>query len=124
MIHLDSHVLAWLYAGETDRFSVKALRLLEREELMVSPMAVLELQYLFEVKRINQPGQLVFDDLARRVGLRLDDRPLVEVVSASLQLSWTRDPFDRMICAQSLSEGAALLTADRTIHEHLELAVW
>lgn len=124
MIHLDTHVLAWLYAGERDRFSARARKLLEREELMVSPMAVLELQYLFEVKRISQPGRLVFDDLAGRVGLRLSDQPLSEVVSASLPLGWTRDPFDRMICAQALSQGAALLTADRTIHENLDLAVW
>ena len=91
---------------------------------MVSPMAVLELQYLFEVQRVNQPGRIVFDDLASRMGLALDDRPLAEVVTAALQVQWTRDPFDRLICAQALDVGAALLTADRAIHKHLDLAVW
>ncbi|HXH57083.1 hypothetical protein [Iamia sp.] len=39
-------------------------------------------------------------------------------------LDWTRDPFDRIIAAQTLAAGARLLTKDLTIRDHLGLAVW
>ena len=37
---------------------------------------------------------------------------------------WTRDPFDRLIAAQAIVADAPLVTADRTILEHLPLATW
>lgn len=39
-------------------------------------------------------------------------------------LTWTRDPFDRLIAAHAIVAGAPLLTADRTILENLPQAVW
>lgn len=39
-------------------------------------------------------------------------------------LTWTRDPFDRMIAAQAIVADAPLVTADRTILANLPLAVW
>ena len=45
-------------------------------------------------------------------------------VRAAASLGWTRDPFDRMIAAHAIVADAPLLTADRTILEHLPLATW
>ena len=39
-------------------------------------------------------------------------------------LSWTRDPFDRMITAHALSFSAMLCTRDGTIREHYQHAFW
>jgi PIN domain nuclease of toxin-antitoxin system len=39
-------------------------------------------------------------------------------------LTWTRDPFDRMIAAQAVVADAPLLTADETILDNLPLATW
>ncbi len=64
------------------------------------------------------------ETLARQIGLRRCELPFADVVDASLQESWTRDPFDRIVVAQSRLRGAALLTKDRNIHDHFDEAVW
>ncbi len=44
--------------------------------------------------------------------------------SAAVGLTWTRDPFDRMLAAHSLAAGLPLLTKDASILENLDLAFW
>jgi len=39
-------------------------------------------------------------------------------------LSWTRDPFDRVITAQAATDGSSLITKDEIILHHYENAVW
>jgi PIN domain nuclease of toxin-antitoxin system len=41
-----------------------------------------------------------------------------------MELSWTRDPFDRTITAQALVEGQRLLTRDWIIRENCSIAFW
>lgn len=69
-------------------------------------------------------AQSVLDELARSAGLAESATPFAAVVAASGSLSWTRDPFDRMICAQAVVDGDTLLTRDRRIRAHLESARW
>jgi PIN domain nuclease of toxin-antitoxin system len=124
MIHLDTHVVAWLYAGRVDRFSSTALKLLERESTAVSPMAALELQYLYEIQRLTEPGGRVLADLEKRIGLTVAEVSFTEVAAAAHALTWTRDPFDRLIVAQALIQQVPLLTADKGIRKNFEQAVW
>ena len=123
MIYLDTHVVAWLYAGMLERFPPLVRERLEGD-LAISPLVELELQYLFEVGRTSVPADVVISDLRQRIGLETSDASLVAVVEVARSLDWTRDPFDRLIAAQALSDGLALLTADKTIRAHLDLAVW
>ncbi|MSU25039.1 MAG: hypothetical protein EXS32_14625 [Opitutus sp.] len=46
MIYLDTHVVVWLSAGEVARLGARARVAIETQELRVSPMVLLELQYL------------------------------------------------------------------------------
>ena len=46
------------------------------------------------------------------------------MTKAAADLTWTRDPFDRLIAAHAIVAGAPLLTADRGILENLPLATW
>jgi PIN domain nuclease of toxin-antitoxin system len=52
-VYLDTHVLVWLFSGDMDNFSPKAIDLIENRELLVSPMVLLELEYLHEIGRLN-----------------------------------------------------------------------
>jgi PIN domain nuclease of toxin-antitoxin system len=52
VILLDTHVVAWLHAGDTKRFPASARKLLDSEQLAVSPVVRLELAYLREIGRI------------------------------------------------------------------------
>lgn len=121
---LDTHVVAWLYAGKIEKFPARAQARIDADFLAVSPMVTLELQYLHEIGRLRATGDAVVDDLRKRVGLRVSDTSLDRVIAAAFSLSWTRDPFDRIIAAHCLVEQTPLLTADGAIREHLPLALW
>ena len=53
MIYLDTHVAAWLHAAGAELLSEEAVRQIEQaEEIRISPMVRLELQYLYEIGRV------------------------------------------------------------------------
>ena len=124
MLYLDTHVVAWLYAGATDRFSSTAQQLIEQNELLISPMVALELQYLFEIQRTSQGSAVVVSALGQELGLETCDLSFETVIQRALGESWTRDPFDRVIVGQAALRSAPLLTKDTFIHEHYDKAVW
>jgi PIN domain nuclease of toxin-antitoxin system len=98
--------------------------LIESEDTFASPVVELELTYLYEVGRVTEPAVAPLQALARAIGLGIADTPMAAVTRAAVDLAWTRDPFDRLIAAHAIVAGAPLLTADRTILEHLPLATW
>lgn len=124
MIYLDTHVVVWLYAGELNRFGEAALRSMEAEELLISPVVLLELEYLRETGRVRTRARVVTSGLARTINLKICDLPFEEVVESALHQKWTRDPFDRIIVAQAKRRNARLLSKDRTILDHYEKAYW
>ncbi len=87
-------------------------------------MVELELQFLFEIGRTSQPGTVVVRDLTDRIGLGLSKGLFPAVVAMAAQLSWTRDPFDRLITAQAMAEHATLLTRDKVIRTNFRGAIW
>lgn len=121
---LDTHAVVFLHAGETEQFGPTASHFLDSEELLIGPVVLLELQYLREIGRIAFDGRRIVDDLRQDIGLKVQDRRWLEVCMKATELSWTRDPFDRLIAAQALVEGQRLLTKDRAIRENCGLAFW
>ncbi len=124
MIHLDTHVVAWLFAGDLERLGEGNRALLRDHALVISPMVELELEYLYEIGRTAIPGGEVVADLQRRLGLTRSDRSFPEVVAVALVQTWTRDPFDRLIVAQAAIDSTPLLTKDVLIRDHYPEAVW
>ncbi|MGC1850918.1 MAG: PIN domain-containing protein [Solirubrobacterales bacterium] len=97
---------------------------LEAQVVAVSPVVELELTYLYEIGRVSEPASAPLSALRRTLGLQVADASLAELVQAATDLSWTRDPFDRLIAAHAIIANAPLVTADETILEHLPLATW
>lgn len=95
----------------------------EREP-QISPVAVLELTYLHEIGRARDPLPTMLAALRSDIGLEVLDVSMAELVQAATDLSWTRDPFDRLIAAHALVANAPLITADETIRANLSLARW
>lgn len=126
MIHLDTHVIVWLYAGEHDRIPPVLRDRLETEQLAVSPMVRLELAFLREMGRLRSGPGDVLDELERAVGLRVDDSAFTEVVAsaAAERMAFTRDPFDRLIAAHAIAAGADLASKDQSLRDHLDFVVW
>jgi PIN domain nuclease of toxin-antitoxin system len=124
LIYLDTHVVAWLYSGDTRRLSARARDAIEVNDLLVSPMVALELEYLKETGRLTASADAIVDELHRRIGLEVCDLSFASVVSSARALVWTRDPFDRMIVGHAAAAGRPLLTKDRSIRRRFRTAIW
>jgi predicted nucleic acid-binding protein len=115
MILLDTNAV--LLMNRRDRRA----RVLDRYAgaLCFSPVVLLELRLLEESGR----GRFRTRDpaLAAREDPRwtYDDPPLAAVAEQALELSWTRDPFDRFIAAHALVRRWRLATSDATMLERL-----
>lgn len=121
---LDTHVVLWLYAGLVEKFPTATRVRLEGETLQLSPVVTLELQFLHEIGRIKAKPPTVLSTLKRDIGLESLDCSLASLMEHALPLEWTRDPFDRLLVAHTLTAGMPLLTKDRTIRKHCKSAVW
>jgi PIN domain nuclease of toxin-antitoxin system len=124
MIYLDTHVVVWLYAGLTTRLRPVARDLLNANDLAISPMVCLELQYLYETGRTTEPGGTVVDDLSRRIGLCVSEEPFQHIIALAVQQTWTRDPFDRIIVGQAALHQTTLVTKDSVLRKHYPGAFW
>jgi PIN domain nuclease of toxin-antitoxin system len=116
--------VGWLYEGADRRIPGAVRGLIESEEPFVSPIVELELTYLHEVGRVTEPARAPLSALEKTIGLRVSDVSAAALLQAAVGLSWTRDPFDRMIAAQAVVADAPLLTADKSILANLPLATW
>lgn len=124
MIYLDTHALVWLYQKDKDRFTLRGRELIEREELRISPMVELELEYLYEINRISVKSREIINYLEDRLELTVCTRPFPRLAQLAATFKWTRDPFDRLITSQAALKGSLLLTKDRAILKHYSGAVW
>jgi PIN domain nuclease of toxin-antitoxin system len=124
LIYLDTHVAAWLFSNRVDLLPGGVRVRLEESDLLISPAVKLELQYLYEIRRITSAGEHVVNTLEKELALKTCDLPFVKVVDVALTASWTRDPFDRLIASQATLRGVTLLTKDRDFLTHCEWAEW
>lgn len=124
MILLDTHVLVWLHGGERHRIPDRVQQRLNIEPLAISPFVRLELACLYEAGRVTEPSQAVLDDLGPKIELAVVDVPASTVCEMAVNLTWTRDPFDRLLAAHATVANLPLVTKDDTIRRHLPLAWW
>ena len=123
--YLDTHVAVWLHDGLVERLSSEAKRQIEENDLLISPMALLEFQYLYDRKRIGVEAEPLYSYLHSTFGVELCGFPFPAVARQALTVSWTADPFDRLIVAQaSANHESALITADVAIRRNYARAVW
>jgi PIN domain nuclease of toxin-antitoxin system len=124
MIYLDTHVVAWLYAGDLKKLNSPTKQLICDEQIFISPMVQLELTYLFEIKKITIPSKKVIQQLNQTIGLNICKKPFEEIIKLAEENTWTRDPFDRIITAQAQLNENILITKDRIIRKNYKLAAW
>lgn len=123
--YLDTNALIWLAQGSLDGISPRADRLLKQADLLFSPMVLLELEYLFEIKRSKRSARDIQTKVEHDLGARLCELPFSTVSGAALDEKWTRDPFDRLIVANAKANGFAwLISADDEMAKHYPRTVW
>jgi len=123
--YVDTQVAVWLAEASLAKISRKALSLIQIADLRISPMAVVELQYLYEIRRIVATPPDILVKLNAEIGLSVCDHPFPIIAEIALGETWTRDPFDRIIVAHAKANGLApLLTKDEAIRANYRNARW
>ncbi len=123
-VHLDTHVVCWLYAGLSHQLSERARGMIESNDLAVSPWVLSEIQVLFERGVVRLAALELFDDLELRLGLSVATGDPMKIIKTSMDLSWATDPYDRMIVAHAKLLSAPLLSKDAHLHAHFPQVVW
>ena len=124
MTYLDTHVVVWLYTGDSGKLSAAAVDQIQNDDLFVSPAVILELEFLHEIRRGKAPASKLIAQLSRDIGLRVCELTFAAVVEHALDQKWVRDPFDRLIVAQAITNEAPLVTKDEKIRRHYRRAIW
>jgi len=116
---LDTHFLVWIVTGS------RRLRqfpwLARYRPWGVSPVSFLEIQLLSEVGRLKVRSPDFVDAVMIDARFAVDEVPLVALIRNSLDIRWTRDPFDRLLCSHSYSRRVPLCTVDTSILENHRL---
>lgn len=124
MIHLDTHVVVWLYQKRLEVFPRRLLRFMGLRRPMVSPMVRLELALLQQIGRITVAPQEILDALRATADLGVAESSFDRVAAIAGELPWTRDPFDRLIAAHALADDLPLVTKDATMLANCKVACW
>jgi len=111
---LDTNALIWLDLGHRRAKPLTA----RSTALYISPASLLELQLLNEIGRIRLDAGAL-DALTHDERWLLDDPPSGEWFLRAADLSWTRDPFDRLLVAHARLRGWRLATGDSMLLEQL-----
>ena len=117
---LDTHILLWA-AGDPEKLPVKIRELIEDEENMLFFSAA----SLWEIVIKNGLGRNDFQIEPRMFRASLIDNGYLEVSITSEHVLFVhdlpplhKDPFDRILVAQSSIEGMALLTVDQAVIDY------
>jgi PIN domain nuclease of toxin-antitoxin system len=119
---LDTHILLWLMNGEA-RLAANARALIDgADEAYFSSASIWEIAIKAQMGKIaTDPAELV--ELTAKAGLLsllVSNRHAV--ASGKLPLLH-RDPFDRLLVAQAISEPMRLLTADAQLTAYSDLVI-
>lgn len=116
---LDTHFLLWIVnrSGRLEEYPW-----IERYRPWgISPVSLLEIQFLSEVGRLEAQNPDFTDTLVKDDRFLIDEVPLFSLFRRAIDLTWTRDPFDRLLAAHSSVRKLPLCTVDRTLRRYHRL---
>lgn len=123
---LDTHAFLWFVTGDR-RLSRAARRALEHEEaqLHLSAASVWEMAIKSSLGRLTLPASLERYIVEKRdEGYRLLPVEWNHAAAVEQMPFHHRDPFDRLIAAQALTEGLPVVTGDRVFRKYGVSVVW
>lgn len=118
---LDTHFLLWITA---DAKRIKKYPWLHHYEPWgVSAVSFLETALLAESGKLELRASAFVETVQADPRFVIDDPSLVTVARKSMDLGWTRDPFDRLIAAHSIVRRVPLCSVDALILANHKLVV-
>lgn len=124
---LDTHVLLWWAFDAPDLSPAARALIADREnEILVSSASAWEIATKHRLGRLPEASVLMQDvaGWVRRAGLTELPISLQHAQKAGTFTQPHRDPFDRMLAAQSLIESAPVLGRDEALREFGVTLVW
>ena len=124
---LDTHVFLWSVM-QPDRLSSKIRKLLEDPEtgVVVSAASAWEIATKFRLGRLPEASAVVNEYAVAITGLGASTLAIsnAHALLAGSFANAHRDPFDRMLAAQSVVERLPLVSKDRTLREFDVKLLW
>lgn len=124
---LDSHAFLW-WIADSDKLSARAYRLIadESNEIYVSAATAWELATKYRLGKLPLPEEAAFDMAGTIVGQGFKELPIgVQDASLAGRLPGPhRDPFDRMLMAQSASHALVLISRDEVFDQYGVNRLW
>jgi PIN domain nuclease of toxin-antitoxin system len=124
LIYLDTHVVIWLYGDTANKLSPLAENLIRENDIYISPIIGLELQYLYEIGRLGSSPNQIIKYLADQANLKICQKEFSLIIQQAMQITWTRDVFDRLIVANAMVNENILVSKDHKILENYIHGRW
>ena len=114
---LDSHILLW-WDSDLSKLSITQRAVIEdpANQVYVSPVSAWELGIKSTVGKLKLQGSV--RDLVRRWGFAELPITMAHGERAAELPLLHKDPFDRMLIAQAMTEGMVLVSADSKLAEY------
>lgn len=124
---LDTHALLWALL-EPDLLSPRARKILKdrRNAIFVSAASAWEIATKFRLGKLSEAEAVATNylEVTRILGVEHLALTPVHALTAGTFQHPHRDPFDRMLAAQSLHESLTLLSKDDALHQFPIPIVW
>lgn len=126
---LDTHALLWYVLGDQQLSSTaEALIIDPANEILMSPASYWEIAIKVSIRNysLNQPLENFIDSCLNRYGFRI--LPIEPCHAARLitlpQFKSHKDPFDRLLVSQALSEGVSIISDDPQLEAYGVPRLW
>lgn len=120
---LDTHALIWALEGSS-KLSKAARRVIEspQNEILVSAASAWEIAIKRSMGRLSAPDDLV--EAVEAAGFTRRSLGFAEARRLGSLPHLHGDPFDRMLIAHAMEEGAAIVTRDAEIARYAVQTIW
>ena len=117
---LDTHIFFWIIKDDRRLSKLARNKILQGTEIYVSSASIWELAIKIKLKKIDADIKKLTEAI---VESNFRELPVtVQHAAALMQLpNIHRDPFDRILIAQAISEPLTFLTADEELQKYSEL---
>lgn len=124
---LDTHAFLW-WAGDAPGLTSRARKIIAdpQNECFLSLASCWEMaiKASLEKLKLTQPVERFVTEQLHENGFRLLGIELAHVAKVESLPFHHRDPFDRLIVAQALSEKMTIVSADKTLSEYGVKRIW
>ena len=110
---LDTHVALWAITGDPDLGTGFLDRLRHDPDIFLSPVSLWEITIKQDTGKLAGPSDLA--ERVRDMGFRELPVTHVHAIAAGRLSPHHRDPFDRMLVAQAITESFTLASRDASI---------